>query len=130
MDSGMPGFKLTWHIENGSFPDVKDFVSKHLSGKVATPGLDSSSPPSYQQESHEYTAVIELPHNIEDLLADAALIVDIDVTIPKGQRNVGVELLTMQRKLKYYDISLNWTSAEAHCVSKGGHLVSFTSFGD
>ena len=125
IDSGMTGFKLTWHIENGRFLEVGEFASRDLSGKVSTPGLGSPSPPSFNQEGQEYNAVIELPYNITDVLGDASLVVD--VTVPEVEAEVGVELLTARRKLEYYKSKLNWTSAEAHCVAKGGHLASFTS---
>ena len=46
MAIGMPGFRLTWHIENGNFPDLGESVSRDLSGRISTPGLDPSSPPS------------------------------------------------------------------------------------
>ena len=82
-----------------------------------------STPPRIYQERREYTAVIELPYNITDVIGDAALVVDIDVTAPK----VEVELLRAQRKLEYYKKKLTWPAAEAHCVAKGGHLASFTS---
>ena len=69
--SGTQGFKLTWHIENGSVPEVGEFVSRDLSGKVSTPGLGSPSPPKYYQERREYTAVIELPYDIIDVIGKA-----------------------------------------------------------
>ena len=88
----MPGFKLSWQVENGSLPDVREFVSKELSGSVSTPGLGSLPPPDYYKERHEYTAVIELPHNITDVID--TLVVDVDVTIPDNLPNSGVEVLT------------------------------------
>ena len=54
-DNEMPGFKLSWQVENGSLPDVREFVSKELSGSVSTPGLGSLPPPDYYKERHEYT---------------------------------------------------------------------------
>ena len=59
-----PGLKLTWQIENGSMPDVREFVSRNIPGRVSTPGLGSLAPSDYYKERHEYTAVIELPYNI------------------------------------------------------------------
>ena len=130
MGSSMPGFKLTWHIESGSFPDVREFVSRDLSGSVSTPGLGTVPPPNYDKERHEYTAVIELPYNVTDVIGGNALVVDVDVTIPEDQPEAEVELLTAHRQLVYYETSLSWSDAEAHCVSKGGHLASFTSSDD
>lgn len=122
-DNEMPGFKLSWQVKNGSLPDVREFVSKELSGSVSTPGLGSLPPPDYYKERHEYTAVIELPHNITDVID--TLVVDVDVTVPDNQKNSGV--LIADTKLKYNNESMNWTSAEAFCVSIGGHLASVTS---
>ena len=67
-DSELLGFMLSWHLENGSLPDVRQLVSRELSGSVSTPGLGSIPPPNYYKERHEYTAVIELPHNITDVI--------------------------------------------------------------
>ena len=58
MASGKPGFKLTWHIENGTFPDVGEAVGRDLSGRMSTPGFDPSSPLSPVKS--EYTAIIKL----------------------------------------------------------------------
>ena len=84
-DTAMPGFKLNWQVENGSLPDVREFVSKELSGSVSTPGLGSLPPPDYYKERHEYTAVIELPHNITNVID--SLVVDVDI-VPDHQRKV------------------------------------------
>ena len=127
MGSGTQGFKLSWHIENGSLPDVKQFVSRYLSGSVSTPRFDTVAPANYYKERHDYTAVIELPHNITDVIGSGALVVDVDVTVPEVQPEAEVELLTAQMQLVYYETRLTWPLAEAHCVSLGGHLASFTS---
>ena len=60
----VPGFKIDWTINNMSPYHTMDFVSKNLKGSISTPGLGSFPPPNYYKERHEYTAVIELPHNI------------------------------------------------------------------
>ena len=126
-DTETPGFKVSWRVENGSLPDVKEFVSKELSGSVSTPGLGSAPSPNYYGETHEYTAVIELPHNITDVIGDDALVVDVDVTIPDNQTEGGVEVLTADPKFEYNNKFMSWASAEAFCVSKGGHLASVSS---
>merc|ERR1712240_813028 len=72
-------FQLSWQIENGSLPDVMELVSKDLEGSVSTPGLGSLPPPNYYKERQEYTAVIELPHNITEVIGDGALVVDVDI---------------------------------------------------
>ena len=77
---------VKWQIENGSLPDVMELVSKDLEGSVSTPGLGSLPPPNYYKERHEYTAVIELPHNITDAID--TLVVDLDVTIPDIRQTV------------------------------------------
>ena len=56
-----------------------ELVSKDLEGSVSTPGLGSLPPPNYYKERHEYTAVIELPHNITEVIGDWSLVVDIDI---------------------------------------------------
>ena len=89
------GFKLNWQIENGSLPDVMELVSKDLEGSVSTPGLGSLPPPNYYKERHEYTAVIELPHNITEVIGDGALVVDVDI-VPDNQSEGHVELFGPQ----------------------------------
>ena len=109
-------------------PDVKEFVSKELSGSVSTPGLGSLSPPNYYKERHEYSAVIELQHNItEDNGGDGVLVVDVDVIIPDNELEGSVELQTTELILEYNTVSLSWDAADAFCKSKGGHLASASS---
>merc|ERR1712213_227771 len=104
------GFKLSWHIENGSLPDVMELVSKDLVGSVSTPGLGSLPPPNYYKERHEYTAVIELPHNITEVIGDGALVVDVDI-VPAHQSESHVQLLTGEAKLQYNNMFMNWSAA-------------------
>ena len=62
------GFKLAWQFENRSISNRKEFVSKKLSGRVCTPGLGILAPSDFYKERHEYTAVIELPDDITDVI--------------------------------------------------------------
>ena len=125
-DQNMVGFHINWHIENGTNNGVRQFESTALSGNISTPGLGSLPPPNYNKERHEYTAVIELPHNITDVIGDGALVVDVDI-VPDNQRDGEVELLTGEPKLEFYKIYMTWSAAEKFCVSKGGHLASVAS---
>ena len=132
-DSKLP-FQLSWHIENGSLPDVKELriaenmLIKASSGSISTPGLGSITPPNYYKERHEYTAVIELPYNITEVIGSSSLVVDVDVTNPDDQMTEGVEFLTSNNpKLSKEWAKRNWTAAEDYCVSKGGHLASLAS---
>ena len=119
------GFKLTWWIENGNMPVKKEFVSKNLSGTISTPGVGSPAPPGYFDKRHEYTAIIEMPFDIKDKIADKVLVVDLDITFPDNQQSEnGVEYSTLELNLELNKLRLNWTSAEASCVEKGGHLAS------
>merc|ERR1712012_1256734 len=118
---GPQGFKLNWRIENGNLPDVMELVSKDLEGSVSTPGLGSLPPPNYYKERHEYTAVIELPHNITKVIRDGALVINVDI-VPDNQSKGQVELLTGEQKLEYNKKEMNWSAAEEVCVPKGGHL--------
>ena len=119
-------FQLSWQIESGSLPDVMELVRKDLEGSVSTPGLGSLPPPNYYKKRHEYTAVIELPHNIAEVIGDGALVVDIDI-VPDDQSKGHVELSTGEPRLEYNNMRMNWIAAEKFCVSKGGHLASVTS---
>ena len=61
-------FRLNWRIESRNSCNVMELVSRDLSGDISTPGLGSLPPPNFYKERHEYTAVIELPHNITDVI--------------------------------------------------------------
>ena len=93
---------------------------------MSTPGLGSAPSPNYYKERHEYTVVIELPHNITDVIGDGALVVDVDVTIP-DDLDLTLDLFGTEIELEYNNTRMTWTDAEAFCVSKGGHLASVTS---
>ena len=81
------------------------------------------APPNYCKKKHEYTAVIELPHNIIDIIGDGRFVVDI--TVNESQSDV--QLLLTEPKLEFNKKWKAWNSSEAHCVAKGGHLVSSPS---
>ena len=80
-----PSFQLDWQIENGSLPEVMELVSRNLTGSVTTPGPGSLTFLDYYKERVEYTAIVELPHNISDIIGDGALLVDIQI-VPDGKR--------------------------------------------
>merc|ERR1712012_22039 len=124
--NGTPQFRLNWQIKNGSLPDIMELVSKDLPGSVSTPGLGSLSPPNYYKERHEYTSVIELPHNITDVIGDGALVIDVEI-FADNQCDNRVELLTEETKLQYNNVKMSWSTAEEFCVSKRGHLASVAS---
>ena len=94
------GIAISWWIENGSLPlnDVKEFVSKDLSGgSVSTPGLGAALPADYNMTKHEYTAVIELPYNITDIIGDGVLVFDVDIAVAGNETDdMGVELSTLE----------------------------------
>ena len=119
-DNEKPGFKLLWHIENGTVLDIRELVSEDLLGRVSTPGLGEPAPPDYYNEVHEYNIVIELPKSSPN----GTLAVDVDV---KVQQEGSLELLTAEQELVFYNISTTWLEAEEFCASEGGHLASVVS---
>ena len=128
-DAGSPdakSFKLHWEIDNGKLPDVMELVSKGFEGSVSTPGLGSIAPPNYYKERHEYTAVIELPHNITDVVGDGALVIDVDI-VADNRGKSELQLSYGKRKLELNKTKMNWRASEKHCVSRGGHLASMAS---
>ena len=80
----------------------------------------------YYKERHEYTAVIELSHNITDIIGDDALVIDVGI-VPDNRTENLVELLSGASKLEYNKMEMSWNEAEDFCVSKGGHLASVAS---
>ena len=126
-DKGLPEFKVNWWIKNESTPDVRELVTRELSGNLSTPGLGSAPPPDYFGRMHKYTVVIELPGDITETVGDGALVVDLHITDSNDQTEDGVDLLTTGPKLEYISKRQSWSSAETFCVSKGGHLTSVSS---
>ena len=123
------GVEIMWWIENGDLTYAREFVTKKLEGSVSTPELGSVPPPNFYKERHEYTVVIELPHNVTHVIGDGVLV--IDITIPNNDSVGKVTLLTTQPKLEYNMWKMwdwtSWTSSEAFWISKGGHLASVSS---
>ena len=117
------GLQISWRIENGGLPDWREYVIRDLSGNATTPGFGSIAPPEFYKERHEYTAVIELPYNITDVIGNGAFAVEVDIYFPDEE----VELLTTNLNYEFNHVEMKWTDAEAFCVSKGGHLASVST---
>ena len=122
----LKGFQITWKIENRSLSDLREFVSRDISGSVATPGFGTIAPPDFFEETHVYTAVIELPHNFSDLMEDSLFVVDVNIT----SFDTDVELVTTSLKYEWNHNEMNWTAANFFCQSKGGHLASVSTHYD
>ena len=118
---GCSGIQISWRIENGTF-GRREFVSSELSGTVSTPGLGSPLNDSHLMKKHEYTAVINLPLNISDILDDGALVVDIDVTISQPDSRVQLWSSDFSKQR-----AKSWGGAEIVCMMEGGHLPSIGS---
>ena len=116
------GIQISWRIENGTV-DRREFVSSEISGTVSTPGLGNSKNDSHETQKKEYTAVLNLPDNILDILDDGALVVDIDVTVAQSDSRVQ---LWSSGLSKQYGTS-SWGGAQMVCMTKGGHIPSVTS---
>ena len=116
------GFQVTWRIENGSLPRMSQLVTRKMSGELTV--TPSSS--DHNMEKEKFIAIIELPYNISDDIGDGVLQVDINLSSSDAE----VEVLTMELHYEYIDVNMSWTEAEAHCVSKGGHLASASNPGD
>ena len=101
-----PEFQLAWQIDNGNLPDVIKLVSRDLEGSVSTPGLGSLVPSNFYRVTHEYTAVLELPYNVTEIIGDGALVIDIEI-VPDSQSKGNVELFTGEPTLTYIPASKN-----------------------
>ena len=107
--------------------DLKELVSKGLEGRITTLGFNTTPHAKYYEEEHTFTAVIELPSNITQIIGDGALVVDLKVLVPDVQHGNGVQLLMNGPKLEYVSALNSWHNAETSCVSRGGHLASVPS---
>ena len=125
VDDKVPGLKLSWSIKNGSLPDVRQFVSKELSGEISTPGFGSLTHPNYYNQRHEYSAIIELPKDSVNLVG--TLEVELDSTGSSTHPDLGVDFLTGESELVYWFGHRNWSEANAFCSFKGGNLASVPS---
>ena len=123
------GIKIDWRIENGT-KDRRELVSNQLSGTVSTPGLGNLLNVSNSNEQHEYTVVINLPSNITDILDNAILEVDIDVTVTQPESRV--ELWTSY--IQWLSIGSfggkHWRESVLDCMSRGGNIASIQSFAE
>ena len=95
---GLPGIQVQWKIDNRNETDRVEFVSRELSGSVST-GQLGSLPSAKVENEIEYTAVIDLPHNITKVLVGHALVVDIDFIA--AEHNTVVELWTTDFNDRY-----------------------------
>ena len=118
-----PGFKIEWKMETTSGRH-KTVVSKNLTGSLSTPGLNSQATIEYLHEKQEFTAIIELPHNITDIIGDGALIVDVDI-FPDREKQSEIKLLGTEFMPEFpSDNFITWAQAEEYCTSNGGELPS------
>ena len=102
----------------------KTVVSKNLTGSLSTPGLNSQATIEYLHEKQEFTAIIELPHNITDIIGDGALIVDVDI-FPDREKQSEIKLLGTEFMPEFpSDNFITWAQAEEYCTSNGGELPS------
>ena len=111
-------------ILNNDTADERELVSTELEGTFTTPGFNTTPPSNYYDKRHKFTATIELPANITQIIKDGALVVDLKVLVPDDQTGNGVEIMTTGPKLEYNSNVTFWQNAEDSCVSKGGHLAS------
>ena len=125
--SQSPGLRLSWHIENGTFPDSKELVGFGLSGQIKTPGLGAPTPQGYKNENHTYYASVNLPGNVQDMIGNDTLLVDIDINMPGTGK---VQFWTGAQSYHFYATKKSWFAAEAFCKSKNGHLASVVTLAD
>ena len=71
-----------------------------------------------------YTAVIELPYNISDVMGDGALIIDDEVVL---DNLLDSQVQFLSTALTFGHSKESWFEVEGICVSKGGHLSSAPS---
>ena len=119
-------FQIMWTIEKRKQPDLRQFVTGDISGSIITPGFGSLAPPEFYENSHEYTAVIQLPYNVSDMMGNDTFVVEVDIRMPYDE----IELLTMSLHYEFNHLEMDWFDAEAFCVSKGGHLASASTPND
>ena len=64
-----------------------------------------------------------MPHNITDVLGNDTIVVEVETASPDEE----IELLTTNLNYEFNHVEMNWTSAEAFCAYKGGHLASVST---
>ena len=115
------GFKISWKRNNDRLPDHRKFVTKELSGRVTTPGFGALPTPDHNKREHRFTAVIDLPYNITDVIGDDVFVVDVNVT---STGNV-VKLLTTNLHYEMNNVEMSWFKAYLYCIKRGGILPQY-----
>ena len=117
------GFKISWKRNNVRLPDHKKFVTKELSGSVTTPGFGAVPTPDHNKREHRFTAVIDVPYNITDVIGDDVFVVDVNVTSTGND----VELLTTNLHYELNNVEMSWKDAQRFCQKRKGHLASVST---
>ena len=102
------------------------YITQNLSGSVSTPEIGSIATFEYFNTLQEYTAIIEVPHNITDIIGDSVLEVNVSI-VPDIEKFSIVKLLLTESAYDVYYGQYNWTIAEAVCSLRGGHIASVAS---
>ena len=89
-------------------------------GKHQTPDFGGEYDEGFFKADREYQTVLQLPDDMAEQVGGGKLVIEIEV-------NTMEEVSYREGELKLYTVKKNWTEAEAHCTSVGGHLASALS---
>ena len=90
---------------------------------MATSGFGAVPTSDHNKREHRFTAVIDLPNNITDVIGDDVFVVDVNVT---STGNV-VEILTTNLHYELNNFEMDWYSANSYCRKRGGRLASVST---
>ena len=122
----MTGFRLSWKIQN---PPLQ-INSTSPGQEIKTPnfGEPVHSASDHYNQSHDYTATIQVPEDMAEQIENGSLIVAIEVATNKGKETVTVtEEIPGSEKYKLYKEKKTWLEANEQCEKDGGHLASILS---
>ena len=107
----MTGLRLNWRVENENPPLMSS--NSEVGRSIQTPD---------PQEAPVYKAVLAPSVDVLQQLGDLTLVIELHTDVNKSD-----EVNAFFNGYQLYKKRMDWTNAESHCKSNGGHLASIHS---
>ena len=123
----MPGFKISWEIQNKS-PPMKSETEK-LGHVIETPNFRGPYQPDFFENDHIFEATLKVPENLSDEIGKGSLVIEVEVDLIEDE-GIREEVQISRggpKVFKFHYGEKSWYEAEAFCQSMGGNLASIQS---